>query len=225
MSLIDPKKSSAPAAKPSCPLCASITSARFHCDRSRSYWRCAECRLAFVAPEDLPDSAAEKAEYDLHRNEVNDPGYRQFLSQLTEPLLERLRPAQTGIDFGCGSGPALAEMLREGGHKVALYDPFYHADPQALEPQYDFLCATEVVEHFHRPARDFALLFNLVKPGGWLGLMTWLLAPKRDFGQWSYIRDLTHVSFFSRPTLEFLAREYHSELQILSDRVFLFRKT
>lgn len=208
---------------PTCPLCSAGGSTPFHRDSAREYLRCANCRLVFVPRPYLPEADAEKAVYDLHENEVTDPGYRRFLAGLAEPLLERLSPGQQGLDFGCGPGPALAAMLREDGHAVALYDPFYFDNPQVLKRQYDFVCATEVVEHFHDPQRAFALLFDLLRPGGWLGLMTWQLTPERDFGGWSYIRDETHVCFYGRETFEYLAQRYDAELQILSEQVLLFR--
>lgn len=189
----------------------------------RRYWRCTHCELVFVDPDALPSAAAEKREYDLHQNAADDPGYRRFLSQLADPLLERLPPAQQGLDFGCGPGPALAVLFEEQGHRVALYDPFYADRPEQLAQTYDFVCATEVIEHFHHPARDFSTLFGLLRPGGWLGLMTWMLTPERDFAGWPYIRDLTHVCFYGRSTFEFLARRHAAELQFLSERVILLR--
>ena len=44
-------------------------------------------------------------------------------------------------------------MFEEMGHTVALYDYFYANDPFVLHHLYDFITATEVVEHLHNPAR------------------------------------------------------------------------
>ena len=63
---------------------------------------------------------------------MNDAGYRRFLSKLADPLMARLAPGARGLDYGCGPGPALAAMLREAGHEVALYDPFFAPDPAPL---------------------------------------------------------------------------------------------
>ena len=65
----------------------------------------------------------EKAVYDLHQNDPDDRGYRKFLSRLSAPLLQKLPPNQWGLDFGCGPGPALPDLLKAGGHRVDLYDP------------------------------------------------------------------------------------------------------
>lgn len=95
-----------------------------------------------------------------------DAAYRAFLNRAAGPLLERLPPARQGLDFGCGPGPALAIMLREAGHTVALFDPFFYPDPAVLASAYDFITCTEVAEHFHRPAEEFSKLDALLNPGG-----------------------------------------------------------
>ena len=43
----------------------------------------------------------------------------RFLGRLAEPLVERLDPGASGLDFGCGPGPALAAMLTRRGYTVA----------------------------------------------------------------------------------------------------------
>ena len=58
-------------------------------------------------------AADEKAQYDLHENDPNDPGYRAFLDRLAGPLDKRLAPHSHGLDFGCGPGPTLSVMLEE----------------------------------------------------------------------------------------------------------------
>ncbi len=183
-----------------CTLCGAGGARAFHRDARREYLRCANCALVFVPPEYYLDAAAEKAEYDLHRNDPGDPGYRRFLSRLTEPLLARLPAASRGLDFGCGPGPALAAMLREAGHEVALYDAFYQPDAAVLERSYQFITATEVVEHLHQPGAQLRRLWQMLEPGGVLGVMTKLVRDAQAFAGWHYKNDPTHVCFFSGET-------------------------
>jgi methyltransferase family protein len=204
-----------------CPLCGGEHNIPFHTDRRRSYLRCGVCALVFVPPRYYLLPHAERAEYDLHQNEVYDPGYRAFLSRLAEPLLERLAPGARGLDFGCGPGPALASMLREGGFEVSLYDIFYAPDPVALNARYDFICATEVVEHLHKPGLELARLWSLLLPGGWLGIMTKLVRDRQAFASWHYKRDPTHVCFFSEQTWRWWAREVGAKLCIIGADVIL----
>ena len=147
----------------------------------------------------------EKAEYDRHENTPDDPGYRRFLSRLALPLLQCLPPRASGLDFGCGPGPALAAMLEERGCRVALYDVFYQPDANALRRQYDFITATEVVEHLHRPGEELGRLWRLLRPGGVLGLMTKRVIGQEAFLRWHYRNDPTHVAFFSEATFAWWA--------------------
>ena len=91
-----------------CRLCGQPNAELFASVEGRRYLRCPRCHLTFLGVTQLPDRADEKAPYDLHRNEPDDPGYRRFLDQLGAPLCERLGAGDRGLDFGCGPGPALA---------------------------------------------------------------------------------------------------------------------
>lgn len=205
-----------------CPLCGSDSNILFHEDKIRRYRRCSSCALVFVEPQFHLSPADEKVEYDLHENDVNDPGYRRFLSRLLHPMLNRLEPESLGLDFGCGPAPALASMFAEHGQKMRVYDPFYAPDTSVLQDQYDFITASEVVEHLHHPATDFAQLFAHLKPGGVFGIMTKLVISQQAFANWHYIRDRTHVCFYSEPTFAWLADQYHTGFeQIGSDVIIL----
>jgi Methyltransferase domain len=204
-----------------CPLCQGNRNSLFHTDRRRSYLRCCSCALVFVPPASYLGAEAERAEYDLHQNKVDDPGYRAFLSRLAQPLVERLAPGARGLDFGCGPGPALASMLGEAGLGVTLYDIFYAPDQVALSGRYDFICATEVVEHLHRPGFELARLWSLLSAGGWLGIMTKLVRDQQAFSGWHYKNDPTHVCFFSEQTWQWWARKMGARLQIIGADVIL----
>lgn len=204
-----------------CPLCAGGETVPFHRDRRRPYLRCRECALVFVPAAYYLSRDAERAEYDLHRNRVDDSGYRTFLSRLALPLAARLAPGACGLDFGCGPAPALACMLREAGYTVALYDSFYLPDEGVLGDSYDFICATEVVEHLHRPGAELARLWTQLKPGGWLGLMTKLVRDQEAFAGWHYKNDPTHVCFFSELSWQWWARRQGVGLEIIGADVIL----
>lgn len=208
-----------------CPLCAGSGISPYHRDRRRPYLHCADCALVFVPPTFYLDRAAERAEYELHQNAVDDPGYRTFLSRLAAPLSQRLQPAATGLDFGCGPGPALAHMLREGGFEVALYDSFFQPDEAVLCRQYDFICATEVVEHLHCPGRELARLWTLLGPGGWLGVMTKLVHNPAAFASWHYKNDPTHVCFFSADTWRWWSAQRGASLELIGADVILLGKS
>ena len=208
-----------------CTLCSHH--ADFYCaDRKRDYYRCLSCDLVFADPDSLINHSEEKAIYDFHENDAYDPRYRQFLSQLSEPLLEKLKTGMRGLDYGCGPGPTLNLMLEEQGMQVDLYDLYYFYDKSKLQQRYDFVTATEVVEHFTTPQYSWAELLGLLKPGGWLGVMTSLNnhMTTATFKNWNYKNDPTHVSFYSKQTMIWLAKRYDLSLQFVTDRVMLFRR-
>lgn len=210
--------------KSQCPLCGSVACTFFSEDATRCYVRCRSCRLIFVPEHYWLSLEEERATYDLHENSADDPGYRRFLSRLTNPLLEQLGPRRSGLDFGCGPGPTLSIMLEEQGHEVELYDPFYANHPSALKVTYDFICATEVVEHFREPLKEFKTLFSLLKPGGTLGIMTKLVSDDLTaFQNWHYIRDLTHICFYHRDTFEWIAERFDAKVKVIGVDVILMQ--
>lgn len=196
----------------------------FYQDRQRDYFVCGRCHIVFVPPEQLLSEAEEKAAYDHHQNSPTDPEYRRFLSRLFLPLKNHIAPGSHGLDFGSGPGPTLSIMFEEIGHTITLYDYFYANNPAALRQSYDFITATEVIEHLHDPATILRQLWVLLKPGGYLGLMTKLVRDKESFATWHYKNDRTHVCFFSRPTLKWLADQWQTEVEFLGNDVMLFHK-
>lgn len=208
-----------------CPLCRTAGGSRlFHRDTVRTYYRCTLCHLTHIPPSQRLSAEAEREEYDKHQNSPDDVRYREFLGRLFGPVNERLRPESNGLDFGSGPGPTLSLLFEEAGHGISLYDPFYAPDIQSLQLRYDFITASEVVEHLHDPAAALALLWSLLLPGGWLGIMTKLALDEAAFSTWHYKNDPTHVCFFSAATMRWLAGKWRTELVSSGDDVFLFRK-
>lgn len=206
-----------------CTLC-SERSDYYTQDRRRAYYRCSRCKLIFADPLSHLTRDAEKHLYDQHENDPTDESYRQFLQQLANPLLVQLAKGLRGLDYGCGPGPTLSVMLEEAGMNVALYDPFYVPDRSVLQHSYDFVTCTEVAEHFHDPARDWQRLASLVRPGGWLGVMTRMFNGREDFRQWYYKNDPTHVSFYHPTTIRWLAERLRMIIHVEEENVLLFQK-
>lgn len=188
------------------------------------YWRCHQCQCTLMDPSAWLAEDAERDVYDLHDNNPEDPGYRRFLGKLATPLMERLPRGATGLDFGCGPGPALAAILGDNGMRMSLYDPFFHPDEDALSRHYDFITCTEVVEHLHQPFRIFALLDRLLSPGGLLGVMTCFQTDDSRFANWHYRRDPTHVVFYREATMDWIANRFGWSLEVPAKDVAIFRK-
>lgn len=213
-----------PDAPARCPVCRAGGPLPFLSIDGRDYWRCAVCQARFLDPRQRLSPEDEHAHYLHHENDPDDPRYRRFLAKLAEPLLERLSPGLSGLDYGCGPGPALAAMLREAGHRVDLYDPFFAPSTQPLDRTYDFITCTEVVEHFHDPADEFDRLDRMLSPGGWLGIMTCFQTEDERFANWHYRHDPTHVVFYREATLRCVAGQRGWTCEIPTKDVALMRR-
>lgn len=207
-----------------CPVCEMSPLDEFRVVKHQRYLRCGVCQATVMDETCRLSPEQERQIYELHDNNAADPGYRRFLSKLAEPLLARLTPGALGLDFGCGPGPALANMLRTGGMTVRLYDPYFHPAPEVLSETYDFITCTEVVEHLYEPAKVFRQLDRMLRPGGWLAVMTCFQTDDDRFDTWHYRRDPTHVVFYRAATFEWLAAAYGWVLEIPVKDVALLRK-
>ncbi|MBI4791470.1 MAG: class I SAM-dependent methyltransferase [Deltaproteobacteria bacterium] len=172
-----------------------------------SYLRCPICRTIYLNPTQRLPPGEEFARYCQHRNNSHDAGYRR-----------------KGLDFGCGPGPALACMLREAGHRMRLFDLYFFPDPEPLEDIYDFITCTETIEHLHQPAETFALFDQMLRPGGWLAVMTCFLTDENRFPSWHYRRDPTHVVFYRAATLRHIAGRFGWSCEIPVKDVALMQK-
>lgn len=206
-----------------CPLCGTAEGRQFYRD-SRDYYRCSVCYLVFVPPNQFLSSQEERAQYDQHENLPDDPRYRRFLGRLCDPLVERVAPNSCGLDFGAGPGPTLSVMLEEAGHSMEIFDPFYAPESKLLQRQYDFITATEVVEHLHHPRKELDRLWTCLKPSGLLGIMTKRVIDQESFSSWHYKSEPTHVCFFSMETFRWLETHWYAKMTVLDNDVVLFTK-
>lgn len=207
-----------------CPLCAGMRVSPYFRDSRRPFLQCNTCKLVFVPADWHLDPDREKAQYDLHQNDPHDSGYRVFLSRLVAPLLERLSPGARGLDFGCGPGPALSRVLCDAGFEVALFDKFYATDESPLTRKYEFITATEVVEHLRRPGWELERLWSLLSSRGWLGIMTKLVRDPVAFASWHYKNDPTHICFYSPDTWRWWAAHHGAILEIIGADVILLQR-
>lgn len=191
--------------------------------RNVDYYRCGNCRAVFMPPAFHPSPEREKKRYLTHNNDVSDPGYRAFVRPLTDMVAAHHGPGEGGLDFGAGTGPVAADLLKEEGYGLELYDPFFCNNPEALQKKYDFIICCEVIEHFHRPGKEFRLLRSLLRPGGSLFCMTLLYNDDIDFVKWRYKDDETHVIFYDRESVSWIKTSFDFESARIDDRIIHFR--
>ena len=207
-----------------CPLCSSNLTESFYRDSYREYLKCSNCDFVFVPKIYHLSEKDERARYDTHNNNPQDERYRNFLTQLLNPLQERIPKSACGLDFGSGPGPTLSLMLEEGGYSVDLYDKFYAKNDVVFDKQYDFITASEVVEHLRQPLDELSRLIDILKSNGVLAIMTQILTPQIDFEQWYYKNDPSHIGFFSEMALNYLVEKWQAELYVISERVVIVKK-
>ena len=177
----------------------------------------------FVDSSEHLSELEEKLRYDLHENNSEDEGYRQFLNHLVNPLSQRLQSESCGLDFGCGPGPTVSLMLEEMGHTVECFDKYYANAPALLNKSYDFITSTEVLEHLREPDVELEKLIGMLKPRGYLGVMTKLRPTNDKFANWHYIRDSTHICFYADTTFEWIAEKWNCSLEIFGNDVAILQ--
>ena len=207
-----------------CIICSNPGPFSFLTNDSKTYWSCNFCEGKYLDAAHHIHSDEEKERYLEHNNHIKDMAYRSFLGKLAIPLQAKLSSGDTGLDFGCGHGPALADMLEKDGFNVSLYDPFFFPDKEVLLHKYDFISCTETAEHFHNPLDEFNTIDRLLKPGGWLGIMTCFLTTDEAFESWYYRRDPTHVTFYCEKTFEVIASQRNWQYEFPSKDIVLLQK-
>jgi Methyltransferase domain len=191
-----------------CPLCSHPAKPYFEDPKEdRRYFHCTHCDLRFLDPAHHLSPAEEKLRYELHENDVNDVRYLNYMRPIADWIEGHCEPKSTGLDFGCGEGPALTQILESRGFTMRLYDPYYFTDTSYKNSRYDFCVAVEAAEHFYHPLKEFTHLKNCLNPKGALGIVTQLYRPTTDFASWYYRLDPTHVCFYSTTTFEWLRQE------------------
>ncbi len=192
-----------------CLICTSTTHKIQH-PTFGTYFECDTCEFIFKSRTEIISNEVEKHIYDQHNNSIDQEGYVDFLyGFLHNALFPHIPEHGKGLDFGSGPTPVLTEILQKyHGCSMDIYDLFYSPEKVYIDKKYDFITSTEVVEHLIDPMKYFKLFKELLNENGVLAIMT--LFHPRDyhcFMSWHYIRDLSHVSFYTVKTMEYIAKE------------------
>ncbi len=212
-----------------CLLCHSSNAAPFKVVKKpeRSYFHCAECDLIFLNPAERLSAIEEKERYDQHES-ADQAGYRAFLEPLIKHIEEHKlvqgNPEAKALDYGCGPSAFFGSLLELRGFQVTNYDLFYKPNQDCFARKYHLVTSTEVWEHFHEPRKEIERLVNLVKTKGILAVMTSGHKGEAVFHDWYYRRDLTHVTFFSEKTMQWVAKFFGLELVTQRSPYWVFRK-
>ena len=188
------------------------------------YWQCALCKATMLDSIKFISSNKEKKHYLKHNNEINDTRYRIFLSNLIEPLKDKISIDDMGLDYGCGYAPALADILKKDGFNVELYDPFFFKNENIFCRKFNFITCSEVVEHFFKPYEEFNKIDSLLAKNSYLAIMTSFMTEDYLFKNWHYRRDPTHVVFYKKITFKIIASQRNWKINFPSENIVLFNK-
>ncbi len=193
-----------------CKICGSDISVKKSKKGNNLFGFCDCCM--FVEKINKVDSLSEEKEYDRHNNSVENIGYVNYLSNFLEEAVEPFVKKGLHLDYGCGPGPVLHELMKKRGFNSKTYDYYYQHDKDYSNYKYDIITSTEVFEHFHDPIENIEKILMLLKEGGVLAIMTSFVKSEPEFYDWWYIRDITHVSFYHIKTFGYLAKKYNLEI-------------
>ena len=190
-----------------CRLCGSldlsqVVSANDH----RQYMRCNNCFLIFVDASFHLTREQEINRYRQHNNGIDQPGYVGFLDRVVSPTQSFIKPGMVALDYGCGPTPTLCKLLEKERIACHNYDPLF--DFHHTLSSYDFIFATECLEHFYHPAKELKAISELLNPHGYLGIMTERWKDLDGFSTWYYKKDPTHVCFYHQHTFQYLCRHF-----------------
>ena len=209
-----------------CKICQSTTRTIQYLKKELYYHRCYECGFVSLDDKFMVDETCEKKQYEYHNNSFESLGYvemfEKFIVKAVEPYISEIK---TALDFGCGPGPVLAELLRRKGVEVDEYD--YYFSPQKVYEgkKYDLITSTEVFEHLKEPIKTLELLVQSLHKNAYIVLMT-QFPPSDDklFLAWWYRRDVTHISFFTPRSFEIMAEKVAlNVVKVIDKNIVIFQ--
>lgn len=207
-----------------CPLCSDHNAQEYSQDKIRSYLICPNCELIFVPRAQLISIEKERARYEHHQNESEDPAYLNYLSKIAKDCVPHLNQGAEGLDFGCGPSPLLANIFSQHGFSTNSYDLFFHPCLDYQTKNYDFIILSEVIEHLRNPMEVMTMLRGLLKPHGTFFIKTKFYPERKLFDDWFYKRDVTHIQFFNEASLNYLAKELKlSVIEKIGSDLYLLR--
>ncbi|TNF08761.1 MAG: class I SAM-dependent methyltransferase [Bacillota bacterium] len=213
--------------KRNCPLCNHETSSFIHEKFGIVFHECPHCELIFKDSSNYINESAELDVYLRHQNSLENIGYVNYLMNFIEQGVTPFIQSGKALEFGSGPSPVLAHLLKTHyKFEVDIYDYYFSPHKIYEGKTYDLITSTEVIEHIQKPEKVFELFHALLNQQGILSLMTLFYPKDRDvFKDWFYIRDPSHVTFYTPKTMTYIAETFGFELLFHNDyRVTVFKK-
>jgi len=210
-----------------CKICKAISSPIVDEKTSKIYYKCSNCEYIFLDKLFFIDENLEKKHYDKHHNNLESVGYVQMFQNLIEEfVLAKKEHISSALDFGCGEGEVLPIILERNGLSCDRYDLFYFPEKTYKDKTYDLILSTEVIEHLDKPLEMLNEILSHINKNAYLILMTaFHPLDEKEFLKWWYIRDITHIGFFTIKTFEYIAKELNLKIVKHNDKnTIMFQK-
>lgn len=172
------------------------------------FHECLNCQVIYKDNLQKLSEEDEKKIYDLHENSIENKGYVNFLTNFVDSSVIPFIKKGKALDFGSGPEPVLQQILNtKYQFNCDIYDYYYAKHIEVFEKTYDLITSTEVFEHLSDPVDILNKFHKMLKDQGIVSIMT-LFHPKNKelFFDWFYIRDPSHIIFFTPKTFEILAK-------------------
>jgi len=203
-----------------CPLCGALAPSVGR-SLSRLHCACPVCDLRFIPPAFHLSPEQEYERYLCHQNSLSNAGYVKFLMVAVDCLKNHLRKeldvSPTILDYGSGPAPVLVQLLNREGFAAMGYDPIFgdRSEPGRIvtgslagQGPFDAVVSTETVEHFRMPRAEWEQMTSLIRPGGFLVVVTSLVLPGINLSHWYYAHDPTHIAFYSESTFRYIGEQW-----------------
>ncbi|SIQ43990.1 class I SAM-dependent methyltransferase [Halanaerobium kushneri] len=196
-------------------------------DLQDKYYHCHNCEAIFIDSAEIVDQAEEKERYEGHDNNHQNEGYVQmfqdFLDEVIEPYID-LDKINDALEFGCGPGPVLADLIQSRGPEVDRYDPYFFPEKVFSDKRYDLITSTEVFEHFSDPVKEMELLTSHLRENAYLAVMTSFHPGPEEFEDWWYKWDPTHIVFYNQKTFKKIASDFDLEIVYTDQEKYILFK-
>ncbi len=192
-----------------CKLCGSKNMITYvHPKFDMLFHECLDCEVIYKDDRHKMSSIEEKKVYDHHENSMDNEGYVNYLMNFVDSAIIPFIKEGNVLDFGSGPNPVLKEILiTKYNFKVSIYDYFYMDNKDVFLNHYDLITSTEVFEHLFDPINSIKQFYKMLYPGGIVSIMTLFHPKEREaFYNWFYIRDPSHVTFYTPKTFEVIAK-------------------
>jgi SAM-dependent methyltransferase len=226
-----------PDAGDACRVCGAGAGTAFAHKDGYQFARCGQCGFVYLDP--MPTSETLAALYDGGGGGITAEAYPKAASRLRRARIRALRlhrhlGGRDALDIGCGGGFMVEAMGWLGARAVGV-----DIDSQAIAyaarrfPRrrfvdadfddfaghglsFDFVHASEVMEHVPNITRFMDVLAAITRPGGRVFITTPDIGHRRvphDVTAWDMFSPPTHVQFFDATTIALLFERHGFRLR------------